>query len=323
MKILIRADASVHIGMGHRVRCQALVSAFERQGHSCQFVVQQACSAFAEQNDIVISQEVEFLPMASEADLVILDHYGYQATDIKTLYHHQANLLVLDDMNNRGEFPAKWVLNPLEQTYPNAVLMPLTGSRYALLRPPFLTAQVNENPTKLLVTLGGTDPLALTLPLLIHCLRLGFVASDIVVMLGKNAKQAEQVKAFCNLNGIELHQGVVDVTPLMAKSKMAISAAGSTLFELACMGVPSLFVQVADNQTLSLEQHLPLGWCRALRFDDLPQETVAEQVERLIHLAWELWQDSIWQAQARKKARQLVDGKGADRVVNAILSGVK
>ena len=320
MKILIRADASVQIGMGHRVRCQALAAAFERKGLLCQFVMHQDCAAFAEPNDVLIAQEADFLTMASQADLVILDHYGYQAQDIAILYQHQANLLVLDDMNNRGTFPAKWVLNPLELSYPDTVLTVLTGSRYALLRPPFLQARAEEAPTKLLVTMGGTDPLALTLPLIKQSLALGFEASDMLVMLGKNAQHADQVRGFCRVNGIELQQAVADVTPLMAKAKMAVSAAGSTLYELACLGVPSVFVQVADNQTLTLQQHLPLGWCRALRFDDLPPEAVARQLESLTSLLWDLWQDLSWQTQARQIAQQRVDGKGADRVVDAILS---
>lgn len=320
MKILIRADASVQIGMGHRVRCQALATAFERKGHTCQFVLHQDCAGFTDEKDILIAQESDLLSMAAQADLVVLDHYGYQAQDIATLYQHQANLLVLDDMNNRGSFPAKWVLNPLNLSYPDTVLMALVGSRYALLRPSFLQARVDDIPNKLLLTMGGTDPLALTLPLLKQCLEKGFMASDILVMLGQNAHQAELVKAFCRTNGIELQQGVKDVPPLMARAKMAVSAAGSTLYELACLGVPSIFVQVADNQTLSLQQHLPLGWCRAKRFDDLPPEAVARQVESLTSLLWDLWQDSSWQTQARKTAQQLVDGKGADRVVDTILS---
>ncbi|WP_421855564.1 UDP-2,4-diacetamido-2,4,6-trideoxy-beta-L-altropyranose hydrolase [Marinomonas sp.] len=327
MKLLVRADASVEIGMGHRVRCQALIHAFQELGWQCQFVVDRRYQAFASQQDCLIGGESEeeckseFLALARQADLVVLDHYGYSADDIVQLYQHQPNLLVLDDMNDRGEFPAKWLLNPLQQDYSKQIEFPLTGSRYALLRPVFQKFQLSQiPPQKLLITLGGTDPLALTLPILNALLASGFPAKDIQVLLGANAKNAAQVINSCRHNSIAFEQGLSDVTPLMKQAKMAVSAAGGTLFELACMGVPTVFAQVADNQTRSLEQHVPLDWCRSVRFDNVPEEVWQHRIEQLVEEVNLRWLDLEWQENARKMARSLVDGDGANRVAETINS---
>ncbi|WOD08191.1 UDP-2,4-diacetamido-2,4,6-trideoxy-beta-L-altropyranose hydrolase [Marinomonas sp. GJ51-6] len=323
MKAFIRADASVEIGMGHRVRCQALIHAFQALGWHCEFVVHRRYTEFSDANDRLIDSETDFLLLAEQADLVILDHYGYQASDINRLYQHQKNLLVLDDMNDRGDFSAAWVLNPLNEMYASSVRYPLTGSQYALLRPYFsqaLKTQVMENrcPNKLLITLGGTDPLALTLPILQSLLSSGFPRENIVVMLGKNAVNAESVMTFCQKESIEIERGVTDVTLLMSRAKMAISAAGGTLFELACLGVPTVFAQVADNQTRSLEQHLPLDWCRTVCFDGVPHHIQKERVTLLVKQLYSLWLDEIWQEKARKTAQSLVDDQGANRVAKTI-----
>ena len=327
MKLLVRADASVEIGMGHRVRCQALVHAFKGFGWQCQFVVDRRYQAFASQEDCFIGgrseQECknEFLSLAQQADLVILDHYGYRADDIAQLYQHQANLLVLDDMNDRGEFPAKWLLNPLQQDYSKQVEFPLTGSGYALLRPVFQQLDASQHsPERLLITLGGTDPLALTQPILNALLESGFPRKKIQVLLGANAKNAGQVMQFCRANNVPFEQGLADVTPLMKQAKMAVSAAGGTLFELACIGVPTLFAQVADNQTRSLEQHVPLDWCRSIRFDNVPEDIRQQRVELLVDELNQLWLDVEWQQNARRIARSLVDGTGAKRVAEKVNS---
>lgn len=321
MKLLVRADASVEIGMGHRVRCQALIFAFQELGWQCQFVVDRRYQSFAAPDDYFIDDETEFFSAAEQADVVVLDHYGYHADLIAQLYSHQSNLLVLDDMNDRGEFPTKWLLNPLQQAYSKHVECPLTGSRYALLRPTF--RQQNDShasPEYLLITLGGTDPLALTLPILKTLLASNFPTKYIQVLLGANAKHGDQVVQFCLENNIAFEQGLADVRPLMKQAKMAISAAGGTLFELACMGVPTVFAQVADNQTRSLEQHVPLGWCRSVRFDNTPEGSRQARIAQLVEEVRCRWADNEWQQEAKKIAHSLVDGDGANRVARTINS---
>ena len=323
MKALIRADASVQIGMGHRVRCDALKQAFESLGWQCQFVVHQDCQDFAASDDLIIKEESEFLGLAANVDLVVIDHYQYLPDMIEQVYRQQPKLLVLDDMNDRGEFSCQWLLNPLHETYSAKVKQALLGSQYALLRPSFAQAHLQAKATssqtgKLLITLGGTDPLALTLPIVSKLLAQGFDAEKVQVLLGKNANNTEAVIRFCQQQKIAFAQGLKDVTPLMLDASMAISAAGGTLFELACLGVPTVFAQVADNQTRSLEQHVPLAWCDTVRFDNLDYQEVHQALQLLVDKVLNYWSCPSWQQAAKACAQQLVDGHGAQRVASLI-----
>ena len=323
MKALIRADASVQIGMGHRVRCEALKQAFSSLGWQCQFVVHQACQAFSVPHDLIIKEESELLGLAASVDLVVIDHYQYLPDMIEQVYCQQPQLLVLDDMNDRGAFPCQWLLNPLHEVYTSAVKQALLGSQYALLRPSFAAAHLKAKTApsqtgKLLITLGGTDPLALTLPIVSRLLAQGFDAEKVQVLLGKNANNAEAVIRFCQQHKIACAQGLKDVTPLMLDASMAISAAGGTLFELACLGVPTVFAQVADNQTRSLQQHVPLAWCDSVRFDNLASQDVSQALQLLVDKVLNYWSCLSWQQAAKACAQQLVDGHGAQRVASLI-----
>ena len=104
LKVVIRADASVSIGMGHRVRSEVLAEAFIKHGANVRFVVHGSCSDFTKTEDFLYQDELQWHELARQADILVLDHYGYDADAINELFKLNPNLLVLDDNNNRGVF---------------------------------------------------------------------------------------------------------------------------------------------------------------------------------------------------------------------------
>jgi len=96
-----------------------------------------------------------------------------------------------------------------------------------------------------LITLGGTESLAIETDFKKRYYRPGFPAKYIQVLLRQRQKGATGCVSFCEENKSMFEQGLSEVTPLMKQAKMAISAAGGTLFELACLGVPTVLQQVA------------------------------------------------------------------------------
>jgi len=100
---------------------------------------------------------------------------------------------------------------------------------------------------------------------------------------------------------------------LMAWADVALSAGGSTCWELAFMGVPFLVLILADNQeriALGLEKKqiaLNCGW-----FHTLSAEDIAERLEWLID-------DSERRAEYSARGQYLVDGLGAERIVKCLM----
>jgi len=61
-----------------------------------------------------------------------------------------------------------------------------------------------------------------------------------------------------------------------------------------------------------------MTWCDAVRFDDVSEKQQVERIEHLIRLVMLYWHNDVWLTKARKVARSLVDGKGADRVAKTV-----
>ena len=132
----------------------------------------------------------------------------------------------------------------------------LTGSQYALLRDEFsnyheLAKKRRDNIKKInnvLICFGGTDPKGLTLraiEALLKCNK-GY-QFDIVIT--SNNKNIDQITHFShNYEQISLYIDHNNIAELMYQADIAIGAAGGMTWERACLGLPTLTVQIADNQ---------------------------------------------------------------------------
>ena len=104
---------------------------------------------------------------------------------------------------------------------------------------------------------------------------------------------------------------------IMLQADIAISAAGQTLYELARVGVPTITVAVADNQVNVMQ-----GWQRtgAIEYSGRWDEP---NIINNIYLATQRLMDRNLRQQRSRIARQIIDGKGSQRVVEFLLKDRK
>ena len=99
----------------------------------------------------------------------------------------------------------------------------------------------------------------------------------------------------------------------MLEADLAISAAGQTLYELACTGCPTVAIKVASNQE---------GQLRAMESDGLIQAICVESTEDiLINLKIKLvslLSDGNARQTMVKAGQDMIDGKGGPRVAQKI-----
>jgi len=99
----------------------------------------------------------------------------------------------------------------------------------------------------------------------------------------------------------------------MAWADIAIAAGGSTNWELAFMGLPSIVIAIADNQKAIAAELarqgviINLGWHQDLNID------------RLGLVIQDLIGDRLKRETMSKKGQELVDGNGSMRVVSAMI----
>ncbi len=112
---------------------------------------------------------------------------------------------------------------------------------------------------------------------------------------------------------IRVHEDVRDVVPLFTRARLALVAAGSTVWELARCGVPSLCVSVAANQRV-------VGAGLAQAGAGLDAGYVGETTPAaLVAAAFVLHDDGLRLAAMSRAARTLVDGRGVLRVIDALI----
>jgi UDP-2,4-diacetamido-2,4,6-trideoxy-beta-L-altropyranose hydrolase len=204
--------------------------------------------------------ETAELAASIRAEWVVVDGYQFGSDYMEKLQQAGLRVLFIDDYGHADRHPADLVLNQnphaSESLYPNRGPSTglLLGPRYALLRREFLAApRESEQPAvarKILITLGGSDPENVTAKAIRALAQLDIPDLEAVVVVGPaNPHHA----ALRKLAGGQPYAARVERDPanlpeLFAWADIAVSAAGSTCWELAYMGLPAIAVVCAENQ---------------------------------------------------------------------------
>lgn len=269
---------------------------------------------------INLPEEMQILrEITSERAWIVLDGYDFDLDYESTIRREGRRLLRIDDFRHRERYEADVLLNQNPgseslQYHINDDCRLLTGPGFALLRKefsdPVAPKPISTQATNVLVTLGGSDPLRLTVPVL-EALKT-FDTLELKVVLGPEIAgtfRDEHERA-----NIELIRSRWEMRPLMEWADIAIAAAGSVSMELCRIGVPMISMVTSPNQeriasALDAEGVASnLGW---------PSDTMAS---RLSNAVAELAPDASRRALMSARGRSLVDGRGGDRVVSIMRS---
>jgi UDP-2,4-diacetamido-2,4,6-trideoxy-beta-L-altropyranose hydrolase len=346
--LLIRADASSRIGSGHFMRCLALAAGWQSRGWDVVFLSYCERSGLVQR---VQAAGMSFIPLPhphpDSADLtttlvvledlcrnrgrpwLILDGYFFDSAYHQAVRRLGYSLLVVDDMAYLPQYYATVLLNQnidaedLDYQCDDDCRL-LLGTRYVLLRPEFLTwrswhRQIPDTARRVLITMGGADLGNATAKAVQALRQLDVDGLEVKVVLGTDYVHELKEENLATYSGSNQGKSVLhivrspgDMAKLMAWADVAISAGGSTCWELSFMGLPSIVLLLADNQqgiVAGLQKHgsvINLGWHASLKVEDL----------RLA--VSELLYDEVSRLRMSIAGRQLVDGLGVDRVVDSL-----
>jgi UDP-2,4-diacetamido-2,4,6-trideoxy-beta-L-altropyranose hydrolase len=338
--MLVRADASSAIGMGHAMRCLALAQALaDEQGRRTVFLMADPPGAFAERAapDGIPVAALEAAPGGEEdaaatlalaaehgAAWVVVDGYHFDGGYQRTLVAGGARVLAFDDHGHAGTYHADLVLNqnlgagPEPYARRDTRTRLLLGLRYALLRREFRgwAAPLRPQPPvarRLLVTLGGSDPDDISSRVL-RALEQVPDRLEVLVLVGAANPHGDELAAAAAASSrpVELVRDARDVPQRMAWADMAVAGAGGSSWELARVGTPQIAIVLADNQRpagAALGAHglaVSLGW-----HADLSQDDLAGAIAGLAR-------DRDRREALAAQGRAAVDGLGARRVLEAM-----
>ena len=331
--ILIRADANEHIGTGHVMRCLSVAGAFVNKGEKVLFVTadHRGDKLINQQGFDTVSLDSEWTDMESEGvdkvvkkykpNLVLVDsyyvteHYLDSLRDIiHTAYFDDLNIKRwnVDYLINYNIFAEVFDYSQYRRIKTKLLLTP----RYAPLRDEFRNCPEHKitKVSDIMVTAGGADPEHITERIMSGICP---VMRDIVFhfIVGALNPRLSDIKNLAEgKENIVLHINERHMSDLMEKCDLAISAAGTTLYELCAMGIPTIAYTLADNQMVAAEQFakhgimLSAGDCRG---DDGFIGRIEELLRRIID-------DNELRYKLSTRMQKLVDGKGAERIVDAL-----
>jgi len=317
------------IGLGHLQRCLTLAQALREGGLEVLFWLRGGREAATRIHSsgfplrLVDSPSNVLREVPQVSGPFIIDDYNWLTADITRLANVRRPICVVDDLATR-KLPVDLVVNGClhaeQLTYtvgPQTRL--LLGAQYVLLRLAYReTPERAIRPTveRLLLTVGGGDPLGITAELITYVRRaLPSALIDVVVgPLFPDPLRFLLSSIAAHDPNVLLHQDPAYMRDLMLGADLALSAAGQTLYELAASGTPTLSLLMAENQRSSGEAFqqegaaLLLGAPGDLSFSD-----------RLVEALKALNADPGERGRVSARARSLVDGDGAQRVATTIL----
>lgn len=330
--VVIRAEGGQTAGLGHVRRCLTLGWALERHGCKVEFAVTANGGAgeFIRRDGFSVATVsakdnldlAETLKVADRlrADVLVVDTYEvryFDAVDAASC------VVVLDDVADRA-LPVDMVVNGTigasqlrYRTLPQTRL--LLGIEYVLLREAFCggpARAIRPEVQRVLITVGGMDSWGLT-PRLMEWMRQTLSSATIEVVAGPffSEQLLTDIEMAAQRSGMTLiHRAPADLRDLMLFCDLAITGGGQTTYELAATGTPAVAIRMAENQTLNLEGLATRG---ALHWTGDAQDPGLR--DALARTVTELAGDVDKREAMSRAAQGLIDGKGVDRVVQAIV----
>ena len=335
---LFYGNSSSCIGSGHIMRLYALAEECAQRGYKTTFIYKECTPA-----NLAKLQRAKFLTLAiktldttilkqSPTHLVI-DDYDLSDQEWKIIEELPIFKLVFDDDINNNSLPVDLIINAApnaqKERYqiraPSATLC--LGPRYVVLRKEFEDAQ-HAMPAfiyrkRILIMMGGTDVKGLSI-ILSHHLLAQQSTYPISLIIGQASIDDEQhlkqlKQTYYNF---EYHINPPNVANIMKQAGLAISAAGSSLSELVCMGVPTIALVCANNQEKILTQEDYSTWYYPVDFRGFTNTQSKinnlNLLEQVCQLVAELYQNDTKRLAMHEYAKHVLDTKGTARILEKI-----
>jgi spore coat polysaccharide biosynthesis protein SpsF len=298
--VLIRCDGGARIGWGHVVRCRAIAEELREQ-HSL-------APRFAIRGDDAVEETLRAAGFAVDRQPADQDEGAWLASLIERHRPIAALLdvrtaLTLEDLRAaRGSLPFLALLDDasprrlaadlaLYPPAPRAQDLDWTdfagevrmGWEWVPLHPDFRTPPNRRSGarTRLLVTMGGSDPRGYTVPVLEALERFSPpLALDVVIGPSNSARAQLEALAARSHHSVTLHHRPASLRPLMETARLALATFGVTAYELARMGVPSLLFCLDDDHRSHAAVFVEAGLGEIIDQTDGLEANVARQLNR-------------------------------------------
>lgn len=334
--VFIRCSGNHLKGLGHIMRCIALATELKTLNASIIFLIDNDIASI----NLVRKYNFKFIPIKSNtlsleiyevikitskynSPIFITDSYWIDEHYLIELKKHCLYLISIDD-NNLLNYPSDMVINPnihatdLNYSFSNNTKY-LLGCKYCLLRNEFIVnnpIDIKKIARSVLITMGGTDVNNFTSVIIESILSIPNITLNVVV--NSNFSNLDSLyNLYENVSNINLILNPLNMRDIIIQNDLSISAGGSTSYELASVGMPSILIPQVDNQLLLCEKFHDLkiainaGW-----FDKLSKHTIYTLVNNLIS-------DYTKRTKLHDNMLKVIDINGCKNIVEEVLKEVR
>jgi len=336
--LYIRADGNKHIGTGHIMRCLAIAKAARELNGSCVFITAddqmtelivqagfECINLHGVWNDLEQeTQKMERLIHKLHVQSLLVDSY-YATPEYLGKLHQLTRVIYMGDRNEHL-YPCSVLIDAgvesfsqdYPRRYPDTSL--LLGPRYVLLREEFRNLpkrSIRHEVGDVLITTGGGDPLNMS-ERIVRAAKESLSLCEITyhVVVGRFNPHLSSLMALAQeYPGVVIYQNLERMSELMLRCDAAVSAGGTTLYELCACGTPTVCFSHADNQ---MEAAAILGG-KCMVYTGDARGNPAEAVKAILEALRRLSCDAALREGVSVRMQDITDGEGARRVIESIM----
>lgn len=346
----IRADANKEIATGHVMRCMSIADEMKERGCDVCFITADHNAdelihsrGFANkcldsewnnlENELETGKIVSILNNTDNLEGIIVDTY-YVTEKYLEILHKICKTIYIDDLYALNKYSVDILINyniyGTDLDYVSRCLQTtqiLLGPKYVPLRKEFQNIKpiFRENVKNIFISTGGADKFNIAGKLLEAVVERSYLEeyklfNDVSyhVISGKlNANLPKLLKISNKHKNIIIHKNVSNMAEIMTKCDIAVSACGSTMYELCTCGLPIITYSFADNQLRGIDKFSKMNM--AINCGDIRKKEVSiideiiEQLQRLIY-------NNVYRKKYIFSVRKLVDGKGAINIISRFIT---
>jgi spore coat polysaccharide biosynthesis predicted glycosyltransferase SpsG/RimJ/RimL family protein N-acetyltransferase len=323
-RVLAHCNAGREFGLGHLMRVLAVAEEAVARGWAVRIAGDLDDAALARIPRAVPTAVAEHVPLGEAGSSLrrLVGAWRPSVLHLDTYWLDEAAVPAGPLVSNVqdapfGVRPADLVIDPnlgaeSRLAAPGPGRFHLVGTSAMLVRRQVRDASRAARPERgrgVLVVLGGTDPHRLTTRVVEALARLREPPELTVVTPPDQLPELQRLAA--GSRGIRLTGFLDDLPAEAAAHDLVVSAAGTSVWDLAHLGVPTAIVAVTENQRAGYAAAVAAGITRGLGLP--PHSDLDEQVAGLAPLL----ADRATLARQAERGRALVDGLGTWRVVSA------
>ena len=331
MKILFGVEATPELGSGHLMRCLALAEKFRESISDVEITFITSSNAVGGQvkrydhklinlpSSKNMIEEIGYYEKYLKKAIFITDIPNIPEDYLKTLKKKVCLLVSIDDGSDTA-FYSDILINPnlnpnINHSYSSRTQY-YSGAKYVILKKAFgkyavKKKQIRRGVKSLFICFGGSDRNNITKKI-VNMIR--EVEVNITVVIGIiYPYYNELVKDIKEHRNIQIKRNAHNMDELIYDADLAIISGGTLLYETCAIGIPAIVI--CQNQEQNRESEFFAENKATINlgiFDNIDEDTARNAVIKLIS-------DYDKRELLSKNARQLIDGRGADRIVNIIL----